>query len=88
MCWTEDEVTIDDAISMTHTRNRAKSNSQIRDRDMELVIAQVRQLRAQGLSFQAISEHIGRAKSYVGWLVDAMGIDRDDDDLAPVLAGA
>ena len=48
------------------------------------VIAQARKLRAQGLSFQAIAEHIGRTKSYVGWLVDAMDIDRDDDDLAPV----
>jgi DNA-directed RNA polymerase specialized sigma24 family protein len=213
MCRTEDEITIDDAISMTHTRSRAKSNPQIRDRDIELtdlridlerdiergmqrlcasqrrdmvllipdmlagytldeitarhgwtrnrgvtlmrkmrtvfyeevtgkqktgylgshhpltedekqrirelyasglsyrkvaakvgrsasavegvckqyppeVVAQVRQFRAQGLSFQAISEHIGRAKSYVGWLVDAMGIDRDDDDLAAVPVGA
>ncbi len=48
------------------------------------VVAQVRQLRRQGLSFQAIAERIGRAKSYVGWLVDAMGIDRDDDGLAAV----
>jgi hypothetical protein len=35
-CRTEDEVTIDDAISMMHTRSRAKSNRQIRDRDIEL----------------------------------------------------
>jgi DNA-directed RNA polymerase specialized sigma24 family protein len=212
MCRTEDEVTIDDAISMTHTRSRAKSNPQIRDRDIELadlridlerdiargmrrlcasqrrdmallipdmlagytldeitarhgwtrnrgvtlmrkmrivfyeevtgkkktgylgshyplteeekqrirelyasglsyrkvaakvgrsasavegvckqyppeVVAQVRKLRAEGLSFQAISERVGRAKSYVGWLVAAEGIDRDDDDLAPVPIG-
>lgn len=46
------------------------------------VVAQVRLLRAEGLSFQVISECIGRAKSYVGWLVQATGIDRDDDDLA------
>lgn len=209
ICRTEDEVTIDDAISMMHTRSRTKSNSQIRDRDIELadlridlerdvargmqrlcasqrrdmallipdmlagytldeitvrhgwtrnrgvtlmrkmrtvfyeevtgkkktgylgshhpltedekqrirelyatglsyrkvaarvgrsasavegickqyppeLVAQVRQLRAEGLSFQAISEHIGRAKSYVGWLVEAMGIDRDDEDLISV----
>lgn len=48
------------------------------------IVAQVRKLRGQGLSFQAISERVGRAKSYVGWLVEAMGIDRDDDDIAPV----
>jgi DNA-directed RNA polymerase specialized sigma24 family protein len=213
MCRTEDEVTIDDAISMTHTHSRAKSNRQIRDRDIVLadlridlerdiargmqrlcasqrrdmallipdmlagytldeitarhgwtrnrgvtlmrklrsvfyeevtgkqktgylgshhpltedekqrirelyasglsyrkvaakvrrsasavegvckqyppeVVAQVRQLRRQGLSFQAISERIGRGKSYIGWLVDAMGIDHDDDDLAHVPVGA
>ena len=51
------------------------------------MVAQVRQLRAEGLSFQAISERVGRAKSYVGWLVEAMGIDRDDNDLAPVPVG-
>lgn len=212
MCRTEDEVTIDDAISIMHTRSRTKSNSQIRDRDIELadlridlerdiergmqrlcasqrrdmallipdmlagytldeitarhswtrnrgvtlmrkmrtvfyeevtgkkktgylgshhpltedekqrirelyasglsyrkvaakvgrsasavegvckpyppeVVAQVRQLRRQGLSFQAIAERIGRAKSYVGWLVDAMDIDRDEEAAALVPIG-
>jgi site-specific recombinase XerC len=53
------------------------------------VVAQVRQLRAQGMSFRAIGERIGRAKSYVAWLVQAKGIDdHGNDDLALVPVGA
>jgi len=56
------------------------------------LVAQVRTLRQQGLSFAGISRRIGRGKSYVAWLAAAEGIGwpqrRDGDDLASVMVEA
>jgi RNA polymerase sigma factor (sigma-70 family) len=40
------------------------------------VVAKVRKLRKQGLSYQAIAQQIGRSKSYVGWLLQANGLEQ------------
>jgi hypothetical protein len=56
------------------------------------LVAQVRALRQQGLSFLDISRQVGRGKSYIAWLTQAEGMDwpheRDGEDLAPVLVEA
>ena len=39
------------------------------------LVAQVQTLRAQGLSHAQIARQVGRSKSYVGWLVQAEGVD-------------
>ncbi|MCD4684309.1 MAG: helix-turn-helix domain-containing protein [Anaerolineae bacterium] len=39
------------------------------------IVAQVQALRAQGLSMAQIARQVGRSKSYVGWLVQAEGVD-------------
>ncbi len=51
------------------------------------VIAKVRQLRKQGLSYRAIGKQIDRSKSYVGWCIQANGLEESsteptNDDLA------
>ncbi len=48
------------------------------------VVAKVRQLRKQGLSYQAIAKQIGRSKSYIGWLLQANGLEPEPakDDAA------
>lgn len=39
------------------------------------VVRQVRKLRREGLSQAAIARQLGRSKSYIGWLIQAEGID-------------
>jgi DNA-directed RNA polymerase specialized sigma24 family protein len=46
------------------------------------VVAKVRKLRKQGLSYQAIAQQIGRSKSYVGWLLQANGLEQPVTELA------
>ena len=56
------------------------------------LVAQVRELYADGLSNAEIARRMGLGRSYICWLVQAEGTNwphsREGDDLAPVMAEA